>query len=261
MAPAALALSAAGVDFGALKYRLSAAREGWISFLEMLPPRGIDEWFVFLLSKWLDAPVCAWLESRAPLGDKELIHAACRAGSLWDRRDAVKEVMVKRFKSGLATESVWCPFLEGLMMKRSIFGELEIRAWLAAGCNVNCRGDNGATLLMRTAFSVYGVENENVLAALIKAGADVNLQNSSGKTVLMRAVKYDCSQGIDVLVAAGANLNLQMNDGQTALSIALTKSYNSIVWQLLDAGAEPLTAFQDLEAVAAWKGRHPRSSR
>jgi hypothetical protein len=57
LAPAALALSAAGVDFGAFKYRLAAGGKGWISFLEMLPPRGVDEWSAFLLEEDLPSPV------------------------------------------------------------------------------------------------------------------------------------------------------------------------------------------------------------
>jgi hypothetical protein len=258
MAPAALALSTAGVDFSAWKYRLSAAREGWISFLEMLPPRGVEEWFSFLLSEVLPAPVCAWLESRAPLADEELSHAACCAGDALKRRSAVMKVIVKRFKTGEATESTWCPFLEGVAMKGRFQSELEIQAWIATGCNVNWRGDDQMTFLMRTAEDVYE-DKIKILGGLIKGGADVDLQMPSGKTALMYAAERRSCDAVEVLITAGANLNVPMNDGQTALSIALEKSVPRMVWQLFNAGADPLTAFRDLEAIATWKRLHPQS--
>jgi hypothetical protein len=254
MAPAALALSAAGVDFSALKYRLSAGREGWIGFLEAFPPRDTGEWFAFLLEDDLPVPVFAWLESRAPLADEELVHAACRGARWWERRNAFVQVIVRRFKNGELTDGAWCPFLEGVAMKGMLLDELEIRAWLAVGCNVNCRDDDGTTLLMRVA----GRRQEQILQALLRAGADVNLRTSGGKTALMYAAESSwCScVTVGMLIAARANVHFRMDNGDSALSIALRKANVRSVWLLLNAGADPLSAFPDFEAAAAWKERY-----
>jgi hypothetical protein len=253
MSPAALALSFAGVDFSALKYRLSAARQGWISFLEAFPPRGVDEWFAFLLEDDLSAPVCAWLESRVPLADEELVHAACISERVWDRRDAVMRVIVRRFDNGELTEGVWCPFLESVAMRRQFKDVKEVEAWLATGCNVNCRDDDGRTLLMRAA----SWNHHEIVEGLLKGGADMNLHDSGGKTALMCAMEHSLwLTGVDSLIAAGADVNVRMDDGRTALSIALTKGSYKRVWRLLDAGADPLTAFPDLEAATIWQRLH-----
>jgi ankyrin repeat protein len=142
-----------------------------------------------------------------------------------------------------------------------------IERFLQAGVDVNLRGDDGYTPLMRTArdgreqaveilltagADVNAVSDEdgtalilaaekdrrNVIALLLAANADVNAQRKDGMTALLLAAQEGHQQTIQILIKANANVNYQLENGATALMLAAQHGYLGAVHALIAAKAD-----------------------
>jgi len=78
----------------------------------------------------------------------------------------------------------------------ALFGDIEvIKQHLAAGTDVNAKGDNGWTPLHNAALD----DNKEVAELLIAEGADVNVKRDNGETPLDEAISLDRTEIADLL--------------------------------------------------------------
>src|SRR5215471_8346638 len=75
-----------------------------------------------------------------------------------------------------------------------------VRDTLAAGANVNAKGEHGNTALLEAARNGH----DDVVRALLAAGADIKAKNDDGKTALMLATQNSHEDVIRALREAGA---------------------------------------------------------
>lgn len=111
-----------------------------------------------------------------------------------------------------------------------------VRLFLAAGVNVDARGRDGRTALMRASGPGFGYAS--VLCALLDAGADVNARDREGQTALIHATHQVNSQILQLLIDGGADVNAQNNRGWTPLMFAAQSGQANNVEVLLNAGAD-----------------------
>lgn len=141
-----------------------------------------------------------------------------------------------------------------------------VRARIAAGDDVNCRGHHGVTPLGEAAYhghtevvrilAAAGADLEardervggplmNAVAghrdetfdALIALGADPNATDRHGWTVLMRAVKYGRMHMVKALIGMGVDLDHESPDRATAYRVATATHRHLIMWALRNADA------------------------
>ena len=77
---------------------------------------------------------------------------------------------------------------------------------------------------------------------LLKKGADINQRNDIGRTPLMEAVSVETiddnhSQIISLLLSNHADVNIRDDNNYTALTVALIRNHESVVADLIEAGA------------------------
>lgn len=96
----------------------------------------------------------------------------------------------------------------------------------------------GMTALMHVAGSFFATgKRAEVVKMLVDAGANVNLKGEEGFTALMRAAVAGYADSTKALIEAGADLNLRDDNGNTAMMLAEDNSHSKIVRLLKDAGA------------------------
>jgi len=129
--------------------------------------------------------------------------------------------------------------------------ELIVNELIGAGANVDHQCKLGRTALFYALEGDHGsivnaliaaganFELENLANALIAAGANFELENQNeiGYTSLLRASERGYESVVNELITAGANIDHQSNDGYTALLCAVHEGYGSIVNALIAAGA------------------------
>ena len=96
-------------------------------------------------------------------------------------------------------------------------GNIEaVKQHLAAGTDVNAKGDEGLTPLH------YAVArgHKEVAELLITKGADVNAKDDDGWTPLHDAAFEGHKEIVELLIAADADVNAKANDGATPLDMA-----------------------------------------
>ena len=144
-------------------------------------------------------------------------------------------------------------------------------AAIAAGADINRKGDQGltplmvallqknknATLLLLKRKSNPNLQNDEgyspmseaagyakdswFLETLLKNGGNPNLNNEfKGRTLLFEAIDASSTVNINILLKAGANINYRENvTGNTPVLDAVIASEYNIVLYLLEAGADP----------------------
>jgi len=94
-------------------------------------------------------------------------------------------------------------------------GNIEaVKQHLAAGTDVNAKGESGSTPLFFAA-------TKEIAELLIAKGAEVNPKNQHGTTPLHRAAAFSKKEIVELLTAKGADVNaVSRQEGRTALNWA-----------------------------------------
>ena len=100
-----------------------------------------------------------------------------------------------------------------------------------AGADVNAKGDDGCTALMRASYDGH---KRFVRRLLRVSNIDVNAKGDDRRTALMCAAIYGHENIVMMLLAAGADVNVWNNGGNTALMFAAQNGHENIVRILLD---------------------------
>jgi hypothetical protein len=282
-----LPLCEAGVNFGSIELRVSAAKSGWLSFLDVMPLSS-SEWFTLAQTSLLKS-TRAWMKARAPFPDAELTQILCRGGA---KRKIIIECITRRYQSGKFTDPGWRPLVECFGTLKAFQSCEELRAWLALGCNVDFCGRSGKTPLVLAVESRsldilteiisagadlnvrYGADGMTALfmavsgrwlagvTRLIEAGADVNVRTTDGRTAVCEAVSlWSGKIVLNPLIEAGGDVNVRLSDGRTLLQFTFEKGDYELVERLLSAGADPLPAFSNAKLDAEWRSYLGRSWR
>ena len=105
-----------------------------------------------------------------------------------------------------------------LLHRASAHGDLEkVEELVAAGWDIECRDDNGATPLFAASFK----GQVEIAKYLIGKGADVNRGNDVRYTPLMTASREKHPQVVKILLEARADTELAANSGMKAIHWAL----------------------------------------
>jgi len=115
-------------------------------------------------------------------------------------------------------------------------GNIEaVKQHLAAGADVNAKGDAGMTPL-----NVAALEGQKeIVELLIANGADVNTKNSVGGTPLHQAAVADRNEVAELLITEGADVNAKDDwYGRTPLQFAAEGGNKEIVELLIAKGAD-----------------------
>ena len=125
-------------------------------------------------------------------------------------------------------------------------GDIEaVKKHIAAGTDVNTRGENGISPLL-----IAVIEGHlDVVELLISKGADVNIKDDKGMTPLQFAAFTNRRQIVQLLIKKNADVNLQIGGGQltgeekkiegrTALNMAMSKKNNDIISLLRKHGGK-----------------------
>ncbi len=119
-----------------------------------------------------------------------------------------------------------------------------VKAFLAAGVDVNAKDNYGETALDMAAYN----GDDAVVKTLLAHGADVNAKDNVGDTALETAVTNGYDAVVKTLLAHGADVNAKDNWGTTALWVAAWRGEDAMVKTLLAHGANADTAIQKLSA-------------
>lgn len=98
-----------------------------------------------------------------------------------------------------------------------------LKAAVAAGADVNCRGTNGLTPLLQTvsaATAPFEPERRHCVAFLLERGAEVDAKDSDGRTALIYAVRAGDLETVRMLVDAGAVIKRRDRFHMTAMLYA-----------------------------------------
>lgn len=107
--------------------------------------------------------------------------------------------------------------------------------------NINVRGVNGNTPLIRSAFDGREATAEFILTH----GGDANLKNFNGETALMVACRHGYVKMVNLFLQYGADINAADESGRTALMLACMVGKGDIIRILIDKGA-------DVNQVDSW---------
>lgn len=110
-----------------------------------------------------------------------------------------------------------------------------VNTLIKAGAEVNRNTDISSPLM--TAISKNKTVNTDIVRALINAGADVNYKNPSKRSVLHVAVAKSLDISVKDLLAAGADANSLDSEGISPLWVAVCENNISIAPLLLEYGA------------------------
>ena len=125
-----------------------------------------------------------------------------------------------------------------------------VKALLAAGADINTKGENSRSAL---AFASQEGYTDIVNILLDNGASDESRDNDYGRTPLWLAAAKGQTDVVRALVSAGADVNTQRNDGISALGIASQEGYTEVAKMLLDNGAQightPLFSLQPMETL------------
>jgi len=112
----------------------------------------------------------------------------------------------------------------------------DVRWLLDHGADINSRGKDGLTPLMRAAHRGL----DSVMNTLLERGADVNLTDNRGRTAPMWAIDdfYDSVLHLQVLLDKRIDPTITNRDGRTPERLAGWRKIESRVKLLLDQGAD-----------------------
>ena len=116
-------------------------------------------------------------------------------------------------------------------------GSIDVLAFLLhKGANPNSQDNSGWTPL----YLAANKGDLNAITTLLEHGTNVNIntQTNKGVTPLVIAISNDHCEAARLLIDRGADINLLGKDGETALRIALMKSDNEFVCDLIRLGAD-----------------------
>ncbi len=124
-----------------------------------------------------------------------------------------------------------------LLMRAAGLGKLDIvEVLLQMGANVQEKDAQGWTALMKALFNhELNRGFPEVVSALITAGAEVETGIGYGVRPLMLAAGYGEAGVIEVLLAAGADVNAKNEGGRTARMMAEAKDYVEVINLLYQA--------------------------
>ncbi len=110
---------------------------------------------------------------------------------------------------------------------------------LQNGADLNCRNDEGMTLLMRAA----GLGKLDIVEMLLQMGANVQEKDAQGWTALMKALfNHELNRGfpevVSALIAAGAEVETGIGYGVRPLMLAAGYGEAGVIEVLLAAGAD-----------------------
>ena len=110
---------------------------------------------------------------------------------------------------------------------------------LRNGADLNCRNDEGMTLLMRAA----GLGKLGMVEMLLQMGANVKEKDAQGWTALMKALfNHELNRGfpevVSALIAAGADVETGIGYGVRPLMLAAGYGEAGVIEVLLAAGAD-----------------------
>ena len=110
---------------------------------------------------------------------------------------------------------------------------------LRNGADLNCRNDEGMTLLMRAA----GLGKLDMVEMLLQMGANVKEKDAQGWTALMKALfNHELNRGfpevVSALIAAGADVETGIGYGVRPLMLAAGYGEAGVIEVLLAAGAD-----------------------
>lgn len=121
-----------------------------------------------------------------------------------------------------------------LIAAAQVGDKVKVKRFLQAGIDVDTRGENGWTALMRAA----GSGHTEIVQILLEAGAGVNVRDGNGWTALMKAAGRGHNETVRILLEAGADVNRSDKSGLTALMVAVKGDHIEVVRILLKAGAD-----------------------
>lgn len=166
------------------------------------------------------------------------------------------EVVRLLLEAGLTFDDVdmygWSPMVAAL--HRGRFGVPSVRAFIAAGANVNARLKGGFTVFM--AAVGFG-RNLQVLPFLVEVGADPHAVDDSGWNAYHAAIDLDSAEAnsedyvrdtFGYLKELGVNIEQRTSSDRTPLLRALVSGTEKDVRVLCELGANP-------NAVCNWRGR------
>jgi ankyrin repeat protein len=113
---------------------------------------------------------------------------------------------------------------------------LAVPLFLQSGMNIETRGKEGDTALMRAA----GEGRIETVRLLLENKADVNAKSNTGLTALIVATSGHHLTTVKYLCEHGANVNDKSRTGVTALYAAASENEPEIVSYLLSTGSNPL---------------------
>ncbi len=123
-----------------------------------------------------------------------------------------------------------------------------IRQHIAAGTDLNTRGEDGGTSL----HAVAARGNDEVAMLLIDAGADVNAKKADGGTALHSAAFFCHEKMVRALLANGADKTIQNGAGATAYD-GVAGSFDDVkpIYDLVLQIMGPLGLQLDYERIKA----------
>lgn len=115
-------------------------------------------------------------------------------------------------------------------------GKLDlVKAAIAEGADVNCRGTNGLTPLLQTvsaATAPFEPERRHCVAFLVEQGAEVNAMDSNRRTALMHATRAGDLETVRMLVDGGAAVKRRDRFHKTAILYAAEGGHRGILLYL-----------------------------
>lgn len=131
------------------------------------------------------------------------------------------------------------------LIRAATFGQTGIvRDLLKHGANVAAKDNYGDTALIAAACICAVIDMPDTLPSmklLLENGADVNARNKVGATALMAAAGWGRTANIQLLIGKGAKIDIKDKNGDTALLISATGgalSMTDTARALLDRGAD-----------------------
>ena len=133
----------------------------------------------------------------------------------------------------------------------------EVQNAIDAGADVNARGENGETALMKA--SLFN-NNSEVIETLLDNGAIVNAIAKDGMTALMGAALFNENPEIvEILLDRGANISARDIKEKTALIEAVRNNKLEVIEILLDRGADINAKDMDESSVLMWAAAYNNS--
>lgn len=174
------------------------------------------------------------------------LHTACALGDY----DCVKSHSEKGTNINRLNVGGWSPLMYAAFMGK----DTVVNFLLETGvCEVNARGTDGSTALMRA----VGSGNESVTYFLLQQKVDLEIVDYSGKTALFYASASSHQNVVKLLLDAGANIEAKNSlTGYTPLLETLQSGSESIVRTLLDYGANLSAVTLNKETARMLASRH-----